>query len=69
MAFANLDTERNTRWIGEEGRKAAKALQCGMQYYLFVQQQMRSRLATLEDYAHKQQNELERLQRVYLQKK
>ena len=36
VAYTNLDKERNTRWIGEEGRKAAKVLQCGMQYYMFV---------------------------------
>lgn len=37
VAYTNLDKERNARWIGEEGRKATKVLQCGMQYYMFVQ--------------------------------
>ena len=36
VAYTNLDKERNTRWIGNEGRKATKILQCGMQYYMFV---------------------------------
>ena len=36
IAHTNLDRERNARWIGEDGRKAAKMLQCGMQYYMFV---------------------------------
>lgn len=36
VAFTNLDRERNSRWIGADGRKAVKVLQCGMQYYMFV---------------------------------
>ena len=69
VAFTNLDKERNTRWIGEEGRKAAKVLQCGIQYYMFVQKQMRDRIAVLQDYAVKQSQELERLQQIYAKKR
>ena len=64
-----MDKERNTRWIGEEGRKAAKVLQCGIQYYMFVQKQMRDRIAVLQDYAVKQSQELERLQQIYAKKR
>ena len=53
VAYTNLDKERNTRWIGEDGRKATKVLQCGMQYYMFVQQQMRDRIHVLQDYTEK----------------
>jgi len=69
LAFVDLDRERNTRWIGQDGRKAAKALQCGMQYYMFVQKQMRQRISVLQDYALRQQSELERLQQVYREKR
>ena len=62
VAYTNLDKERNSRWIGEDGRKATKILQCGMQYYMFVQKQMRERINVLQDYAEKQSSEMERLQ-------
>ena len=62
VAYTNLDKERNSRWIGEDGRKATKILQCGMQYYMFVQKQMRERINVLQDYADKQSSEMERLQ-------
>ena len=48
VAYTNLDKERNTRWIGNEGRKAAKILQCGIQYYLFAQKQMREKISVLQ---------------------
>ena len=62
VAYTDLDKERNSRWIGEDGRKATKILQCGMQYYMFVQKQMRERINVLQDYADKQSSEMERLQ-------
>ena len=69
VAYTNLDKERNTRWIGNEGRKATKILQCGMQYYMFVQKQMRDKISVLQQYAGKQYEEMERLQLIYKQKK
>ena len=54
VAYTNLDKERNCRWIGEDGRKAAKFLQCGMQYYMFVQKQMRDKINILQEYTQKQ---------------
>ena len=69
LAYTNLDKERNTRWIGQDGRKAAKMLQCGMQYYMFVQKQMREKLTVLQQYTEKQESEMVRLQQVYLKKK
>ena len=61
VAYTNLDKERNSRWIGEDGRKATKMLQCGMQYYMFVQKQMREKIGVLQNYTEKQQSEMERL--------
>lgn len=40
-----------------------------MQYYMFVQKQMREKISVLQEYAVKQQNELEKMQDVYRQKK
>ena len=36
IAYTDLNKERNTRFISEEGRSAAKLLQCGLQYYMFT---------------------------------
>ena len=47
VAYTNLDKERNARWISGEGRKIEKVLQCGIQYYTFVQKQMRDKIAVL----------------------
>ena len=57
VAYTNLDKERNARWISNEGRQIEKILQCGMQYYMFVQKQMRERITVLQDYAQKQTDE------------
>lgn len=54
LAFTDLNKERNTRFISAEGRQAAKVLQCGMQYYMFTQQQMHKKIAQLQDYAQRQ---------------
>ena len=51
VAYTNLDKERNARWIGEDGRKVVKTLQCGMQYYMFVQKQMRQKISLMQEYA------------------
>ena len=65
VAYTNLDKERNARWISNEGRQIEKILQCGMQYYMFVQKQMRERITVLQEYAQKQSDEHERLQSIH----
>ena len=40
-----------------------------MQYYMFVQKQMREKISVLQDYTQKQQEEMDRLQQVFRKKK
>ena len=58
IAFTDLNKERNTRFISQEGRHAVKLLQCGLQYYMFTQQQIHKTIAQLQDYNDKQAEEL-----------
>jgi len=58
VAYTDLNKERNTRFISNEGKQAAKVLQCGLQYYMFTQQQMQKKIAQLQEYNDRQVEEL-----------
>ena len=37
ISKADLNTDRQSRFISHEGRSAMKVMQCGMQYFIFAQ--------------------------------
>jgi hypothetical protein len=69
VAFADINKERNTRWISHEGRSALTILQFGLQYYQFAQSAMRSQIEKLHDYTCQQISERDRLQQILEEKK
>ena len=36
IAYADLNKERNTRWMSDAGKSAMVIMQLGMQYYMFA---------------------------------
>ena len=69
VGFTDLEKERNARWMSKQGKTAVKTLQCGIQYYIFAQKQMREKIAVLQEYAAKQQEELAKVNRLVEEEK
>ena len=69
IATVDLQKERNTRWISEEGRNAMTVMQLGMQYFKFAQKVMRNKVEVLHQYVQTQDQEVARLRKVLKKEK
>lgn len=67
--YADIEQDRNTRWVSPEGKDALTVLQLSLQYYQHAQTAMRAQVNQIYDFYLQQLSETARLQQVLRQKK